>query len=880
MIGEILGHYEVLELLGAGGMGEVYRARDTRLHREVAIKVIPPRLLVDADHVARFEREARVLASLNHPHIAHIHGLEEHEGRRFLVLELVEGTDLARRLEQGPLSLGETLRAGRQVAEALDVAHRQGVVHRDLKPGNIALTTDGTVKVLDFGLAKAFDPGAEPGSPTLSHSPTLLGGATATNVILGTAAYMSPEQARGTAVDERADVWAFGCVLYECLTGQRAFSGDSVSDTLAAVLRDPLDWSRLPAATPPALLRLLRRCLERDPSLRLRSLADACLDLEDAATELSEGVSATAGEETGSRGSRSWIPWVVAGAVAVVAVAGWVRRSPAPAEERPILLEILPDSVEATLATPAIDAEGGRVAFGAGDRLWIRDLDDPTPRPVPGTEGASKPFLSPDGTRLGFYRDGRLWRQDLPDGRAVPLCEAPETIGPAGRISWGADDRIVFGSGDGPVYQVPAGGGLAEVLVPLDPQGDDDFHTPHVIPGGGVLFSPHLLGGGTHRIDVFRDGRRGTLWSHPLDIEVESPVLDPAGFVLFELHGSRATGVWALRVAGDLTPRGEPFLVEEDAGSPSVSEDGTLVYIRGGSGLHEVVRVGLDGSVEEPPLFRDSHVDDLMYSPSGHRVLYLVQEVQSQLWIWDLDRGVRTEVVQGKDLSNPFWISETRIGVVRGEREGIEAHDLERGGSPEELFRVSEGQRILRTPSAPQVTPDGSAIVFAARSEGGPEDIWILPLDGSPVRPLVQTPEREEQPRISPAGDLLAYTTEMAGQNRVVLTPFDGSSATSSRRWQVSTGDGTAPRWSPDGTRLYYESEDRLMEVEVGRENGVRLGTPREVFRLPDRHLEPVHGWDPMPDGSGFLMVRIGIGDARRRSLLVARNWAAVFAPR
>ncbi|HET6462767.1 MAG TPA: protein kinase, partial [Candidatus Krumholzibacteria bacterium] len=492
MIGKTIAHYEVTSHLGKGGMGEVYRARDSKLGRDVALKVLPESFAADAERLARFQREARLLASLNHPHIATIHGIEGDGANRVLVLELVDGEDLAQRIASGPLPVKEAIAIARQVADAIESAHDQGIVHRDLKPANVVVTPGGVVKVLDFGLAKAIENDASPNS-NLSHSPTLLGSSpTMAGVILGTAAYMSPEQARGKRVDRRADIFAFGCLLYEMLTGRQAFSGETVSDTLAAVLRAEPDWALLPQDTPRAVVKLLKRCLEKDPRARLRDIGEARIVLENVerGVEMDDPGNTAA---VAAKPKRAWLPWTIAALAIMAAIASIVLsdRSAAPVAETVStqLSRVLPPGSSLALrgqnpAPPAISPDGRRIVFGisagGGGTLYVRSLDEPEAAALPGTDGAAYPFWSPDNQKIAFFAGGKLRRVDASGGPVTTICDA--ALGKGG--TWAEDGTIYFApnyaSG---IFKVSSAGGAATAVTVADSaRGEVSHRFPRLLP--------------------------------------------------------------------------------------------------------------------------------------------------------------------------------------------------------------------------------------------------------------------------------------------------------------------------------------------------------------------------------------------------------------
>jgi hypothetical protein len=493
MIDKKLSSYEVVEKIGAGGMGEVYRARDTKLGRDVALKILPEAFARDAERLGRFEREARLLASLNHPNIASIYGLENADSTHFLVLELVDGEDLSKRIARGAVPVDEALGIARRIAEALEAAHEQGVVHRDLKPGNVVTDADGAVKVLDFGLAKALDADASDVTD-LSHSPTMVTGSTVQGVILGTAAYMSPEQARGKRVDKRADIFAFGCVLFELLTGKRCFTGETVSDTLASILAREPEWEDLPKQTPPALERLLRRCLMKDSKQRLRDIGEAriAIDKIAAGNTGADAVEAAPPQAAGKK--RSLLPWTLAAALALVVVftgASYVRR---PADQAPVVRAFIPPADDSPFelsslhpGPAAVSPDGTKIAFSARDKngatvLWIRHLDQIEARPFPGSEGAGYPFWSPNGKSIGFFANAKLKRVDSGGGPPLTLCDAP--VGKGG--SWNEEDVILFApSFNGPIHRVAAAGGESQPVTEVDADhGQNSHRFPHFLPDG------------------------------------------------------------------------------------------------------------------------------------------------------------------------------------------------------------------------------------------------------------------------------------------------------------------------------------------------------------------------------------------------------------
>ena len=567
-----LGNYEVLEQIGAGGMGEVYRARDTRLGRDVAVKLLPPAFADDPERLGRFEREARLLAALNHPHIAAIYGLEHAEGKRFLVLELVPGEDLSARIAQGPIPLEEALPIARDIAEALEYAHEQGIVHRDLKPANIKITPEGRVKVLDFGLAKALE--SEEGTdPRLSQSPTILASSpTIAGVILGTAAYMSPEQARGKSVDKRSDVFAFGSVLHEMLTGKQAFQGDTVSDTLASVLKTQPDAGALPENTPRAIRDLLKRCLEKDARLRLRDIGEARIAI-DQARHGGPDPADTAVQTVPVNGAarfRANVVWGVA-TLAIATAAFFLSRAVNPTREdaplRKLTVEI--DDADGSISPErvALSPDGQRIAYIVNDRLWVRELSKLEATEIPATDKAEIPFWSPDGTQLGYRIGTAFYRVSASGGNSTIVSATAESFTGGSGAAWTENDRIIFTTGSKGILEVPALGGDPVEIVPRLP-GETDIHEPSVLPGGrGFLFVSHLQEGGPRDLVVFAEGKRKTLLSLP-NQRIWFPRYSTTGHILFRRTPTNA-GVWALPFSlSSLEATGEPFLIALDGSEP------------------------------------------------------------------------------------------------------------------------------------------------------------------------------------------------------------------------------------------------------------------------------------------------------------------------
>ena len=661
-LGTTLGPYQVTAKIGEGGMGEVWQARDTKLDRDVALKVLPEAFTSDPDRLARFEREAKVLASLNHPNIGSIYGLEEAEGVRALVLELVEGPTLADRIKQGPIPIDEALPIAKQIAEALEAAHERGVIHRDLKPANVKVREDGTVKVLDFGLAKALegDAGSDP-----SEAPTLTAAATRAGVIMGTAAYMSPEQAKGKTADRRADIWAFGCVLYEMLTGQRPFVGDDVSDTLAAVLRAEVDLDALPDAIPARLRQIVRRCLQKDPKQRLHDVADLRLAM-DGAFETTVPQTAEAVVAPALQVWQRPVPAAIA-ALTLLAIGGltvWSLTRPAPTLVARFPIQLAADEAFSGTGRPivAISPNGSHVVYSANNGLSLRPLDQLHATPIPGTDGARNPFFSPDGQRIGFHAAGQLKRVSVSGGAPVTLGEANNPWG----ASWGADDMILYGQGSQGIWRVPGTGGTPEQLIPMED--GEQAHGPQMLPGGEwVLFTFRPSGASSWDqaqivVQSLETGERSVVIDGGRDARYVA-----TGHLVYALNGVLLAAPFDLgerRVIG-----GPVALVEDvsDAGARtgaaqfSLAANGSLVYVPGFGGAafdltSRLVVTGRDGA--GTPLAEIAGTGWYpRYSPDGTRVAFAAQHADgADVWVLDIERGTRTRLTsEGLNRFFPVW---------------------------------------------------------------------------------------------------------------------------------------------------------------------------------------------------------------------------------
>jgi serine/threonine-protein kinase len=901
LTGRRLGVFELQGLLGVGGMGEVYRARDTRLGREVAIKILPRAFKDDPDRLARFEREARLLASLNHPRIGAIYGLEEGDGVNALVMELVDGEDLAQRLARGAIPMEDALPIARQIAEALEAAHEKGIIHRDLKPANIKVRTDGTVKVLDFGLAKAFDPTGSPSSnPTVS--PTISSYATQAGVLLGTAAYMPPEQARGNSVDKRADLWSFGCVLFEMLTGHRPFEGESISDVLARIIeRDP-DWKALPSETPIPIRTLLRRCLEKDPKRRIDSAAVARLEIEEAsATPTTNGHPLSEASRAAGWPLRALVPVAVLGA-AVGAVTTWTVTRPAP----PPTPSVSRFAINLPPAQPlafsindrdlAISADGTRLVYTAGDQaqLMVRALDRLDAVPLAGIANARAPFLSPDGRWIGFFdrldegvttgpvvRRGALKKVSTSGGPPITIC--PLT-GASRGASWGPDDSIVFATSDpaSGLLRVAASGGVPESLTKPDPaRGEQAHYFPIVLPGArGVLFTIAMSGLYERQVAVLdsKTGQRRTLiksGSQAEYVETGHLVYTDAG-TLWSVRFDLPT----LNVVGDPAPLIDQVLTL-GATDFTISRRGTLVYVpvAGGSArsLVWVTRQGAEEPIAAPP----RPYAGARLSPDGKRVALNIHD-QGGIWTWDFARETLMPLTLGPIGNFTVWTPDGRhiiFGSTRGnapDRANLYRRAVDGTGIEERLAPSDHQQR------ANAISPDGTRLVFETLTPSAGYDFMLLSLDGKPrVEPLLQTPFDERNAAISPDGRWMAYESNESGQSQIYVRPFPN---VADARYQISSGGGRAPVWAPNGHDLFFANRSSIIVVTVQLTPTFSAGNPTKLFDAPSIVLDgrfidsgTNRTYDVSRDGRRFLMIKENAasseGHTSAASMIVVQNW-------
>jgi eukaryotic-like serine/threonine-protein kinase len=888
LAGATIGSFAVDRLIGVGGMGEVYRARDTRLGRDVALKILPAAFANDPERRARFTREAQMLASLNHPNIAAIHGFEDSAGVHALVLELVEGPTLADRIAGGRLPMGEALPIARQIADALECAHEAGIVHRDLKPANIKVREDGTVKVLDFGLAKLAEPAGAVSSVQLTQSPTITTPAmTAAGLILGTAAYMSPEQARGKPADKRSDMWAFGCVLYEMLTGKRAFAGEDVADTLANVLKTEPDWTAISRQVPLPVSRLVRRCLEKDRTRRLDSAVAARLDLDEARETRSQPAPAPASW------ARERIAWAAALAVMTLIAAVTVmrvRQGPGAAHLPELRLDIVTPPTDDPFSF-ALSPDGRRVVFLATysgiSRLWLRSLDAVTAEPLPGTDGARYPFWAPDSRSVAFFTNQALERIDL--GASRPRVLAPVGSGRGG--TWGADGIILFAPSGGPLFRVSASGGEAVAVSKIDPPRVRSHRFPSFLPGTRTFL---FYATGSDDASGIYLGALDSPDVRRLTAADSAGVFMPPGSLLYVRQGalvSRPFDQTRGTLGDEAVTIADPVGADEaqKVGAFSASSDGLVIYRAVASIRSQLAwfdRTGKQvGTIGGP---EDSLLASPKLSPDARQVA-VTRTVQGNQDIWLLD-GVRSSRFTS-DLA-------TDTGAVWSPDGARIAFTSTRRGIQDIYVKPSNNVRaevpLLEGPFAKPVddwSRDGRFILFHQIEPASARDLWVLPIDGDrPGQPFVflRTRFDETGGRFSPNGEWVAYESNVSGQWEIYLRAFSAdvasSIATSSGGQQVSTSGGIQPQWRHDGTELYYIAPGgALMAAPIATTRSrITIGTPFTLFQTRivgnGTFVSGLNGnYDAAADGR-FLINVMG-SDATVMPITVLQHWSGKASP-
>jgi Tol biopolymer transport system component len=883
MIGKTISHYQITLKLGEGGMGEVFQAQDISLDRMVALKFLPDKFVDDRERLARFKREAKLLASLSHPNIAAIHGLEQSDNKNFLVLELVEGETLAQRIFGGPLPTDEALEVCRQIAEGLEAAHEKGIVHRDLKPSNVKITPEGKVKVLDFGLARALQD--QPLAANLSNSPTIPDDVTIPGMILGTAAYMSPEQAKGKAVDKRTDIWAFGCVLYECLTGKRAFQGETITEIMASILKSEPDWSALPGDISPPIRKLLHRCLQKDPSLRLRDIGDARIELTEPVSQPSETV---------SEPRRIPLPWLAAGA-AVLLVAciiaglgfiGYFQQAPTVSTVKSII-GVDPASwrLEVSRNAMVVASDGRFIVYGARPmnpgpqakpQIYLRRMDRMNADPVAGTEGGGNPFLSPDDRWIGFWDGAKLKKAPVTGGVPATLCDAPVLFG----ADWGSDNTIVFSADlDVGISRISGEGGQPEILTTPDRTKEEYSHRlPHFLPDGkSVLFTvmeaPWSLDPRLALLDL-----QTRKWREVLKDAADGRYLS-TGHLVFLREGT------LMAVAFDLNRlevKGQPVPVVEHvmqalnlgnvnmntaAGQYGVSNSGWLAYVPAriqSSIENSLVHVDLKGNIRPAVDFKGPF-PYARFSPDGRRIAY---GRERQLWVYDFTRGAASRLTGDGQVTNAEWTPDGKSLVLAWGKTGLDNLYLLAADGSSSMERLTESS-YEQAPGC--ISPDGSTLAFIEVHSQTESSILLLDMKTHRVTPFLDQKVWAGWPVISPDGRWLAYTSTESGSIEVWVRPFPGKGG----KWQISNDQGQEPIWSKDGKQLFYRRVNQVWVADIKTEGGFSPGKPRLLFEPRGMAMNnPLRHWDLEPDGQGFLMVQtVETKPQPVKEIVLVQNW-------
>jgi len=895
--GQSLLHYRIVEKIGEGGMGEVWKALDTTLDREVAIKFIPEEFAGDPERLARFVREAKMLATLNHANIAAVYGLHEsipsagsgQAGRHFIAMELVPGEDLSQRLTRGPLAIEDAIDVARQVASALEAAHEQGVVHRDLKPANIKRTPEGKIKVLDLGLAKALSPETSSDSRSVSLSPTVTSAGTVAGTLLGTAAYMSPEQAKGRAVDRRADIWSFGVVLHEMLTGSKLFEAETISETLAAVLRDEVSTDTLPAGIPVPVMALLKRCLDRDPRTRLRDIGEARVALSpDVLTAAGTAADPTspATAEAPTRGLRA-LPWVLVTLLAVVAAFSLWRASIGPSGESELLTLVapIPDNLRIPpdqMGIMALSPDGKALALtlqGDTDKmLYVRKLDSPELVQMPGTENAATPFFSPDGKWIAFFADDKLKKVPVAGGAPVTLCDSD---GSNRGADWGTDDMIVFSPHyTQPLMRVSGAGGEPTVLTAIDKTNGERTHRwPQAVPGEDlVLFTVGTMDSPESYDDARIVAIRPSSGEQKTVLERASMArYVPSGHLVFGREGflfAVPFDVDSLEVHGSPVPVMEDVMGMRSSGvvHVGVANNGVLAYIAGAprSRQARLVWRDRDGGTEPLAAPVGGYLSPRI-SPDRTRVAAQVEGATTfDIWTYDFRQETLTRLTFEGDNGTPNWSPDGKRIAFSSVRDNalmsayVKAAD---GSGQAEMVYSPE-----RFENAGQIvprgwTPDGRTLILEFTNENAANIAALSEADGE-VKVVLETPASESVAALSPDGRWLAYASDEAGEFQIFVRAFPGPGG----KWQVSTAGGSAPRWSPDGSELFYRLQAGLYAVAVdGSAGSFRAGRPERVF-------------DDLAAGSGlfdydvldskrFLVIESAGDDTAPAGVTVVVNW-------
>jgi len=885
--GRRLGPYEILSAIGAGGMGEVYEARDTRLDRIVAIKVLPTHLAGRAELRERFEREAKTIASLNHPHICTLYDTGHQDDIDFLVMEYLEGETISQHLVKGALPIQQVLQYAIEISDALDKAHRKGVTHRDLKPGNIMLTKSGT-KLLDFGLAKLKQEAA-PAIPE-SQLPTMKTAITGEGTILGTLQYMAPEQVEGKEADARTDIFAFGALVYEMATGKKAFEGKTSPSVMAAILKDqPPAMSSLQPMTPPALDRVVKKCLAKEPEKRWQVASDLCDALKWISDEDSQPpTSAPAGNETHALGRRALI-LALGGLLLVAAITGlaiW-NLKPIPPAPRPVsrLTIVLPPGQQLVVPESgpavALSPDGTHIAYVARERLtqqvYLRAMDSLEARPVPGTDGPvggtndTEPFFSPDSQWIGFFVGGKLKKVSVSGGAALTLCDALRSNG----VSWGSHGMIVFSPGQVAfLQQVSDMGGVPQPLTRIE-KGETVHGWPEFLPGGKAVLFAVAIGGSfaTGRIAVQTVGSaehrnliQGGMYPH----------YAPSGQLVYVQGGTLMAVPFdsqRLAVTGAAVPIVEGVLQSTTDGDAqySFSATGTLAYVSGGSQSTQMKLVWVNRNGAEQPLAAPEHTYvNPRISPDGRRVAVGITEQERQVWLYDVSRGTLTRLTfQGNNNLVPFWTPDGKRIAFTSNKEGQRNLFWELADGSGGLERLTTSEQ-LHIPGS--WSPDGQLLAYSEVNPTTGFDIWVLGLRDRKAQPFLQTQFNESTPQFSPDGRWLAYASDESGRKEIYVQPYPGPGG----KWQISTEGGVEPLWNRNGRELFYRSENKMMSVEIATKPSFSAGPPKKLFEGAYQLLSGIStpNYDVSPDGQRFLMLKpVEQSQSAPTQINVVLNW-------
>ncbi len=885
LTGTRLGPYEILSAIGVGGMGEVYKARDTRLDRIVAIKVLPDHVANRSDLRERFEREARTIASLNHPHICVLHDIGRQDGIDFLVMEYLEGETLAQRLAKRPLPLEQVFQYAIEIADALDKAHRKGVTHRDLKPGNIMITAAGT-KLLDFGLAKL-----KPGAAAATEAATRENAPTEQGRILGTLQYMAPEQVEGGDVDPRTDIFAFGALVYEMATGKKAFEGKTSASVMAKILEsEPPPMSSLQPMMPLALDRVAKKCLRKNPDERWQSVRDVMDELKWIAESPAQAAGSTAAVGPTHTAWRKRLVWAAAALVAclVTGLAVWILKPVTPPPVTRLAISLSPGQQLAGVPAIALSPDGRLLAYVASPnggvaqaQLYLRGLDSLEARPMPGTEGAFAPFFSPDGQWIGFSAGGKLKKVAVSGGAPVTLCDLPLVgLGSAATASWGADNTIVLGYTARPgLWQVSAAGGALKPLTTTDPKRIGPPHAwPEFLPNGkAVLFSssPSVTDWANAQIAVhsLQTGEERDLIQGGT-----SPNYAPTGHLIYAQAGTLMAVPFdpqRLVLTGTATPALEGVLQSGGtrATQYSLSRSGTLVYVPGAEVPTARMRmVWVDRKGVEQPIAAPAHTYVLpRLSPDGQRVAAGIEEGESNIWSYDLRRDTLSRLTfEGNGNVDPVWTPDGKRIVYktnRPDRPNVLFWQPADGSGAAEALTSSELSKFNNVPGS--WSPDGQLLAFTEDTAAS-RDIWVLRLSDRKPQPFLQTPFRKTAPRFSPDGRWLAYASEESGRYEIYVQPYPGPGG----KWQISAEGATEAVWNPNGRELFYRNGDKMMAVDVTTQPSFTAGKPKMLFegryvRTPRTFAD----YDVSPDGQRFLMLKATEQAQASAQINVVLNW-------